>query len=91
MPIEEDGMEECDGCGNFMFECTCEENEMEESVVVTTCVNGEDLYFSGLTHSGVPQFVFDKRGASFLTPETAVQIVRLCNALEDLYFTQEKL
>jgi len=25
MTIEDDGMEECDGCGNFMFECECYE------------------------------------------------------------------
>ncbi len=30
MSIEEDCMEECDGCGNFMFECTCYEISEEE-------------------------------------------------------------
>ena len=25
--LDEDAMEECDGCGEFMFECTCHEDD----------------------------------------------------------------
>lgn len=90
MSIEEDCMEECDGCGNFMFECKCEEGIMKEIVVVTTNVGGEDLYYSGVI-DGVPQYVFDKRGASWLAQDIAEHIAALCNASSPYFFRLEKL
>ena len=39
--LDDDAMEECDGCGNFMFDCTCEDDMSDDSGY-----NDEDCLFS---------------------------------------------